>query len=84
MSEKDAPTSNRQPPTRWSREIKAILRKEIASGIEMLLSTYKTATEVELRSAIAGIDARVGVVKSFTRAAPNLADAQLYLDELLK
>jgi hypothetical protein len=59
------------------------LKKDVLSAIDLLIGSYKTAPEIELRTACASLRERITLLRALNRA-PNLKRyAQKELDELL-
>lgn len=59
------------------------LKKDIVSAIDRLSNEYKTASEIELRTACAVLSERITLLRAFTRAGRQKKYALKELDELL-
>lgn len=60
------------------------LKKDASNAIDKLISFYKTAPDVELRTWCAILSERMSLVRSFERAPINRKFASKELDKLLK
>jgi hypothetical protein len=59
------------------------LKKDTVSAIDVLISQFRTAPEIELRAACASLRERITLLRAFTRASKNRKFTQGELDELL-
>lgn len=60
------------------------LGKDIVSGIEIILSTYKQASHIELLAVIAKLQSDLGIYRVLKRAGRNKKMAQEELQKLLE
>lgn len=59
------------------------LKKDVIGSIDVLISSFKTAPDIELRAACASLRERITLLRAFTRASKQKKYAQKELDELL-
>lgn len=60
------------------------LQKDVVSAIDKLKSSYKTATDIELRTLCAVLDSRISLLWAFKRAPVNLKFSKQELADLMK
>lgn len=63
--------------------IVAGLKQDVVNGVEVLISKYKTASEIDLRSTIAKLQSDLSLLRVLTRADKNKKMAQAELEKML-